>query len=162
MPTFLISSCIFAYIASLFLSESPVISIYIPKIYLLARVAYVASDYDGKEDTVMDWHIIKSYVADVNEWLGLAVALWIKRIKHTARPASSRLLLLLRSQIDSPPDWSPHDDIFVVDVFDLAWPLIAWVCFQIDSLKRFIKYSVNKGHISHTVMLEVGWNTANR
>lgn len=57
---------------------------------------------------------------------------------------------MLRADVDSPPDWRRHRDVLVDDVGDEAAACVAWVCFDVDALKRILHLDIPKGDIPDT------------
>ncbi len=55
-----------------------------------------------------------------NSYLGLSSTLFNKRVEHAPRTAAIWLFLLLRADVDAPPEWSGNFYSIIKDVFNDA------------------------------------------
>jgi len=91
----------------------------------------------------------------------LSRASLVERIKHAAwTGASSWLLLLLRTDVDAPPDWVRDINVLVGNVSNFTRACISWISFDINGFQRSGEFDVSEHDVSNTAMLEVGRNRA--
>ena len=76
-------------------------------------------------------------------------------IEHAAWATSIGLFLLLRTDVDTPPDRHVYLKIFIENVCDLSVSIVTWVGLDIDSLKWLLKRHVSEGNVSNAGMLRV-------
>ena len=117
------------------LSDLPFIHLHIDKVNLSAWICHVASNRDRVKETLMNLDINERDISQSHFWLSLASPFPIKWIQHTSRSISIRLFHLLRPDINSPPNWSIHSEIPVIDVSDIAISLylISRISLDINS-----------------------------
>jgi len=71
------------------------------------------------------------------------------------------LLLLLRTDVDSPPDWVGDVDVLVGNISDFSRAFISWVSLNINCFQRSGEFDVSKDNISDTVVILVRRNRPN-
>ena len=70
------------------------------------------------------------------------------------------MLLLLRADVDSPPDWVGDIDVLVGDVSDFTGAFISWVGLNVNSFQRSGKFDISKHDVSNAAVVEVWRNGA--
>lgn len=129
------------------------------EVKVFAWVGLIASDDASWEETTFRCYISESDVGDGDAWLSWASL--VERVKHAAwTGASSWLLLLLRTDVDSPPDWVGDIDVFVGNVPDFTRAGISWVSFDVNCFQGSGEFDISEHDVSHTGMLGVGRNRA--
>lgn len=132
LVVFSFSNHILAKITRLFLPISPRVSLHIVKVNISTRIACVASDSIGVKHTIMNSNILHCYISHGHSRLGLAHS-FTKRIKHATRTISIRFFHLLRTNINTPPDWSVHCEVLKVQIFNYACTLMSGIGFHINA-----------------------------
>ena len=82
-----------------------------------ARIGLIASDDAWWEYTIVLSDVIQGDVVERNERLGRTVT---ERIEHTAWTFTARLLLLLGTDVDSPPDWLVDFNVLISNTSDFT------------------------------------------
>ena len=82
-----------------------------------ARIGLIASDDAGREYAVILSDVIQGDVVERNERLGFTAT---ERIDHTAWTFTTWLLLLLGTDVDSPPDWLVDFNVLISDTSDFT------------------------------------------
>lgn len=127
-----------------------------------AGIGNIAADGVGVEEALMDADIFEGDVAHGDSWLRGASTLLVERVEHAAWAVPVRLLHLLRTDIDGPPDWPVHREVLVEDVLDKATPLISRIRFHVDTLKWANHTHIAEGNVADTVAVTFRRNTSDR
>ena len=120
----------------------PAISVDVLKVDSVALIGLITSDNSWRQESAKLLYVPESDVLNIDQWLSLASSKWVE---HASWTSSIWLLLLLRSDVDRPPDWMVDCHVFVEDVRDAtsrAWKhrfSRAWVSLDVDSLERVIE-----------------------
>merc|ERR1712032_119397 len=80
-------------------------------------IGFIATNDTWWEDSIVDSNGVKGDVVHVDQGLCLTATDWIE---HAAWSFTSRLLHLLRADVNTPPDWVVHFDVLVDNVCDLT------------------------------------------
>jgi len=128
-----LTQSILTNIACLLLPMLPSVGLHIVKVNIFARIGSIAPDCVRIEKAFVYLNVLQSDVPQGDSGLGLAGSLLIERIKHATRTISIRLLHLLGTDVDCPPNWAVHCEVAVVNVLDQSCPFISWICFDVDS-----------------------------
>lgn len=118
-----------------------------------ARVSFIAADDARRENSLCGNNVAKSDVANCNK--GLSLALLNNRVKHATWTIAIWLLLLLRSDINAPPNRHTHLDVFIEDVLYNSSANIARICLNIYSLNGHLEIDVTEGHISDASVIDI-------
>lgn len=82
-----------------------------------AGMSHVAADNSGWENAAMRSDVVKLDVFHSDKGLGCTSCIAAsKRVKHTSWTSTTRLLLLLRTNIDVPPDWVVNYNVSVGNI----------------------------------------------
>lgn len=137
----------------------PLVSSHIVKEEVSAGICFVAPDNHWEEKAIIDHYVLQCDVPHSNSRLSCALTFTIKRVKHTSRPVSVWLFHLLRTNINSPPMWCLHSNIFVPNVLNDSITLISRVGLYVYPLPRPVHLHILECHISNTVRTKVRRNT---
>lgn len=96
-------------------------------------------------------YILESNISNVYSRLCLTSAFGIERVKHAARTSFIWLFLLLRAQIDRPPDGLVHSNVLVKNSIDNAISVVARIRLEIDTFERSLHNCISESNISNTV-----------
>jgi hypothetical protein len=151
---------ILAQIASLFLPNPPPISLNIIEIDIPAGVGSVAAYGVGVEETIMHTYIFNSDIPHSHSRLCLAHT-FAKGIVHASGSVTVRLLHLLRSDVDAPPNGSVHGEVFEVQIFYDTGTLMTWVRFDVNAFDRPNHAPVAGSYVAYTVSASRWRQTAN-
>lgn len=131
-----------------------------------ARVSLIAADDAWRQNSPIYINVPQRYILYIDEWLSLAGN---DRVKEAARISiAPRLVLLLRTNVNSPPDGSPHLQVLVDNIGNDASGARrhslgnAWIGLHVDGLEGVIESRVTERHIVDTVVLVAGWDRAHR
>lgn len=152
----------FAHISLAFVTDRPPSSLHVLESYISARVRLVAPHDDWEQQAVVNLDIFELDVSDVDPRLCLTGAFRVEGIEHAARASLIRLFLLLRTQVNGPPDRLVHRDVLIQYILYPPRPFISGVGFDINSLERFLEMSVSKGDIPDAVDILVGRDASDR
>ena len=128
---------------------------------VLTRISLVAADDSGRQRPTGGINILQGYVAQIDQRLCLAR---LQRICHASRTFAIWLLLLLRADVDTPPDRSMHVHIRIRNVDDLARAcsallrrvfVVAWISLDVDSLQWIFLLNFLEADVTHTAVVEV-------
>lgn len=86
----------------------------------------------------MNRHISESYVSNghIRICLALLAGQWIQ--KRTSRTSAMRLMLLLRANVDRPPGCFIDFNIFIENILDESFSIIARIRFDVNGLEIFM------------------------
>jgi hypothetical protein len=104
---------VLADISILFLSYSPFVRVYVVEIDIFAWVSDIAANGVWVEQAVVYLYIFDCDIAHSDSGFCLANS-FSKGIKHASWSISIRLFHLLGTDIDAPPNWSIHCEVFKV------------------------------------------------
>jgi hypothetical protein len=96
-------------------------------------------------------HILYGNIPDCDSCL--SVAFFYPRIKHAAWSTSIGLLLLLCTDVDTPPERISHLNPIIYNVFYQSVSVGARVRLNIHGLVRVVECNISEGNISNAVML---------
>ena len=107
------------------------------EIDVAARIGLVAADDTWRKDTIGGDHIAQGDVLYGDKSLGLALLEdWVE---HATWAVSIGLLLLLRTDVDTPPDRHVYLKIFIKNICYLSVSNVTWVGLDIYSLEWLLK-----------------------
>ena len=138
--------------AVLLRSEEAVVS-HIFEVDVSARVGSIASNNTYKV-TSNRVDILKSDVSDCDSRLSVAASQ--QGVEHAAWAGAVWLVLLLRANVDVPPDGLNDSHVFIEDVLDDSIANMAWVGLNIDRLNRGVEHDVLEGHVSDAREVSIG------
>jgi hypothetical protein len=155
------SSSKLANISQDLLTDLPLISLDIDKVYLSTGISHIAPYSNWVKQTFVNFNIFEGDIPQGYSWLGLACPFFVEGIEHTSRSISVGLLHLLGPNVDCPPNWSVHSEVFIVNVGNVPITLVPWVCFHIDSLQRSFLDNISKRDVPYTIPSDFWWYTSN-
>ena len=109
----------------------------------------------------MNAYVLKRNVAESNSWLSFANSL-AKRIKHAAWAITIRLLHLLRTDIDAPPNGSVHCEIFEVKILKDSCSLVSRIRLHINAFNRSYHAPVPSCNVPNAISPSRRRKTSNR
>ena len=98
-------------------------------------------------------------VSHINKRLSLTI--FLKRVEHTSRPSTTRLLLLLRTDVDSPPYRVIDGEIFEENVFNET-AASARVSLHVDGFDWVVLDNISECHVSNTSLVLIRRDCPNR
>ena len=78
-------------------------------------VSLMAAHNTWRQEIASRPHVVEHNVSEIDQRLGITRS---QRVQHASRTAATRLLLLLRTNVDGPPDGMVDLDVVVGDVLD--------------------------------------------
>lgn len=129
------------------------------EIDISARVGLVAADDTWRKNAIGRDHVAQGDVLHSNK--SLSLALLEDWVEHAPWTVSIRLFLLLRTDVDTPPDRHVYLKIFVKNVCYLSVSNVTWVGLDIHSLEWLLKINISEGYISNAGMLNVRRHRSN-
>ncbi len=121
--------------SGLFLSDLPAVSLHVVEVDLPAGVTHIAPDGVGIQEALMYLNVLKGDIPHSHSRLGRTGALLVEGVQHAPRAVPVRLLHLLRTNVNSPPDRPVHRKITVVNILNEPSPLVPRVSLDVDALK---------------------------
>ena len=88
----------------------PTLRLHVLEDHVSANIRLVAAHDSRWQDTAVRLHVAHGNIVDINERLSLTGN---EGIEHAARAATARLLLLLRPNVDGPPDCFVNYDVII-------------------------------------------------
>lgn len=126
-----------------------------------ARIERAASE-QARQPGVVDCHIAKGEVFERHFRVGITR---YERVKHAARVFAAAfrawLVLLLRTDVNGPPGWAVHLDVFVSDVTHRAsfsWSdrsLHIRVVLDVDTLEWMVHFAVFECNVTNASSLTI-------
>ncbi len=144
----------------IFLTDFPWISFDVNEVDLSARIRNVTPQSDWIQQTFVDGNIFKGYVRQGDQRLCGTCSSRIEGIYHASRSRSTWLPHLLWTEINCPPDWSIHCNVFVINIWDVTPSVDSRVCLDIDSLKRTFHLNISESNIPDTASSHMRWHTS--
>ena len=144
----------------IFLTDFPKICFDVNQVDLSARIRNVAPQSDWIQETFMDGNIFKGNVSQGDQRLCGTCPSRIKGIYHASRSRSSWLPHLLWTEINGPPDWSIHRNVFVIDIWDVSPSVDSWVRLDVDSLERTFHLNISESNIPDAASSHMRWHTS--
>lgn len=142
----------------------PAVSIDVVEHNSSAWVVFVAQNDARGKDSVVNLNVVQSDILDGDK---LVRGAWCERIKQASGVVRrAGLVLLLRSNIDCPPDGVVDLEVVIEDVRDFTAGAgkhrigLAWVILNIDSLERMVTLDVEELDIAHAAIICMGDNRA--
>ena len=112
-----------------------------------ARVSLVASNDTWCQDSTLGDNVSESDISYGDSRFGFAIL--EDGVKHAAWTTTIGLLLLLGSDINSPPDGVLDGQVLIQDILDDTRSSFTWVSLNIDSLEGVSEDNVSEGNISN-------------
>ena len=126
-----------------------------------ARIERAASE-QARQPGVVDCHIAKGEVFERHFRVGITR---YERVKHAAWVFAAAfrawLVLLLRTDVNGPPGWAVHLDVFVSDITHHAsfrWSdhsILIRVVLDVDALEWMIHFAVFKSNVTNARSLTI-------
>lgn len=139
-------------------SLPPALNLDVLKIDACARVGLVAADDARRQDTASRVQTPQSDVTDVNGGLSVAAT---KRISHAAGATTIRLLHLLRTDINVPPDGEMDIDVLIQNVGNLAGAS-SWVSLHVNRLHGVLELDLLEVDVTDASVIAPRGHRANR
>mmetsp|Transcript_40746 Transcript_40746/g.39344 ORF Transcript_40746/g.39344 Transcript_40746/m.39344 type:complete len:268 (-) Transcript_40746:435-1238(-) len=137
----------------------PSIHCHIIKGEISARIGLIASDDSWRQDASLKVHIPQSDVLDGDSWLSLAFS---EGIQHAPWPRAVWLLLLLGTNVDSPPDGIVAFKVLIEDVGNDSFPILSGVRLHIDGFDWQDHLDISEGDIFNAGVARSRRDTSNR
>ena len=135
----------------------PAVSIDVVEDNARAWVVFVAENDARGKNSVVNLNVVQSDILDGNQ---LVRGAWCERVKQASGVVRrAGLVLLLRSNIDCPPDGIVDLEVVIEDVRDFTARAgehrigLAWIVLNIDRLERMVTLDVEELDVTHATII---------
>ena len=135
----------------------PTVSIDVVEDNARAWVVFVAENDARGKNSVVNLNVVQSDILDGNQ---LVRGAWRERVKQASGVVGrAGLVLLLRSNIDCPPDGIVDLEVVIEDVRDFTARAgehrigLAWVVLNIDRLEGMVTLDVEELDVTHATII---------
>jgi len=135
----------------------PAVNVDVSELEASARVGLVASNDTRRKEATSRGNVSQNNIVHIDERLSLATT---KRVEHAAGASTTRLFLLLGTNVDIPPDGEVDNHVFVKNVLDLTRSA-TWVSLNVDRFDGVVGFNVSESDISNTSVGAAGRDRTN-
>lgn len=122
----------------------PTINMNISEFETSARIGLIAADNTWRQETRSGSDVSKNNVVHVNVRLSFATT---ERVEHATGTSATRLFLLLRTNVNIPPDREVNGHVLVEDVLDLT-RTGSRVSLDVDRFDGIMEINISEGNIA--------------
>lgn len=115
----------------------------------LAGIGLVAPDDSCWQNSTGRGDVFEGDILDRNSWLSLAIR--IQRVEHATWAFACGLLLLLGTNVDTPPERGIDVHVLEGNILDHSITIVSRIRFNIDGLEWVMEVNSSEGNVLNAI-----------